>query len=145
MARRAFIGYGFREIPVSVLVGKTLTRFDVHRGEDLDEDRIDIVTSDGLHFKMAHERDCRESVNIEDVVGEPEHLLGMPILIAELATSSELGPPRDEQDKDRSWTWSFYKFSTNRGSVTIRWFGNSNGYYSEEVSFAIVDSEYERL
>ena len=83
---------------------------------------------------MYHWQDCCESVTIEDVVGDLADLVGEPILIAEEATSDE-NPDGVETDIWGTCTWTFYKFATRKGSVTIRWYGESNGYYSESVDF----------
>ena len=46
--------------------------------------------------------------------------------------SNYKGPKPESAD---SYTWTFYRFSTVKGTVTVRWFGESNGYYSESVSY----------
>lgn len=82
----------------------------------------------GRRFRMYHYQDCCENVTIEDACGDVEDLIGHPINGAEERTMK--GPSRYE-----SSTWTFYELSTNRGSMTLRWLGTSNGYYSEHVSF----------
>lgn len=125
------------------LVGKTLT--EIQRKED----ELIFVCNDGTSFKMYRSQDCCESVTIEDIVGDLEDLIGNPILIAEENTSTELTPEQiSEKEKekieqgddyydygDESFTWTFYKFATIKGFVDIRWYGSSNGYYSESVDF----------
>ena len=90
-------------------------------------DTLNIETIEGNKYEMYHERDCCESVVIEDVDGDLQDLIGYPILLAE--ETKEI-----EDDRD-SFTWTFYKLRNVKASVTIRWFGTSNGYYSENVSF----------
>ena len=73
-----------------------------------------------------------------DIVGDLEALVGEPLLIAEeVVNDQNVNPDGIKQfDYQDSFTWTFYKLSTIKGSVTIRWYGESNGYYSESVSFA---------
>jgi hypothetical protein len=73
------------------------------------------------------------------VVGDLNDLIGEPLLLAEESTSHDT--PAQYQHKDgycESQTWTFYKFATRKGYVDIFWRGESNGYYSEEVSFTEV-------
>jgi hypothetical protein len=112
---------------VDVLKGKTLSSITGEVGSD----EIVFVTTDGERYCMLHEQDCCENVSIEDIVGDLQDLVGSEILIAEEVEGE--GP--ESEYSYESCTWTFYKFATRKGYVDIRWFGTSNGYYSERVSF----------
>jgi hypothetical protein len=73
-------------------------------------------------------------VTVEDIVGDLADLVGDPILVAEEATSDQ-NPDGVTKKYQDSFTWTFYKFATRKGYVDIRWYGESNGYYSERVDF----------
>lgn len=113
---------------VSELIGKVLTKID-----DSFTDELRFYTEDGECYRMWHEQDCCEHVYIEDICGDLDDLIGTPLLLAEEV--SEYEGPLDEDERDDSYTWTFYKFATTKGYVTIRWYGSSNGYYSESVDF----------
>jgi len=114
-------------VSFSELIGKTLIKIDVS------DYQIDFECSDGSKYYMTHFQDCCESVYIESIDGDIQRLLGQPILVAEESSNSD-DPPSDDYWID-SFTWTFYKLRTNLDSVTIRWLGQSNGYYSEGVDF----------
>ena len=117
---------------VSELLGKTITEIKGGVGDD----RMEIKTSDGCFYVFYHSQDCCESCDIEDIAGDIQDLIGEPLLMAEEVESRE--NPADykpgEYGQD-SFTWTFYKLATRKGGVTIRWYGESNGYYSESVDF----------
>ena len=112
-------------IPFSTLKGKTLLSID-RKGDG--DDSLTFTCSDGTSYRQHHQQDCCESVSIEDICGDLDDLLGSPILKADEHTNVDEGGPDSE-------TWTFYYLATIKGGVTIRWYGTSNGYYSEEVDF----------
>jgi hypothetical protein len=94
-------------------------------------------------YLMYHEQDCCENVYLEDIDGDIEDLIETTILLAEVVSNNDKINNKDVDQSD-SFTWTFYKMATYDGYVTLRWFGSSNGYYSEEVNFAeIVDDKDE--
>lgn len=89
---------------------------------------------------MYHDQDCCEAVSIDDIVGDINDLIGSPLTMAEEVTNPDGLGRKDEYDE--SYTWTFYKFATNKGYVTIKWYGESNGYYSESVDFIPSNENY---
>jgi hypothetical protein len=114
-------------VDISELVGKTLYSIT---GAEVRGHEILFNATDGSMYKMYHEQDCCEDVYLEDICGDISDLLGTPILLAEEVVNSE--SPRDYTCY--GCTWTFYKLVTNKGAVTLRWYGESNGYYSERVN-----------
>jgi hypothetical protein len=115
------------EVNFSELLGKVITKIEVVSD---DNDKIIFHLSNGAIYKQYHEQDCCESVTIDDINGDLDDLIGCKILQAEESSSDATKATESE-----SATWTFYKMATKKGYVTIRWYGCSNGYYSESTSF----------
>jgi hypothetical protein len=116
------------DVKFEILLGKTFTDIRVNK----DTDEITFVENNGDEYLMGHVQDCCESVTIEDICGEIEDLVGTPILDAR-EESNDKNPEGVTKGYQDSFTWTFYILRTLKGSVTIRWYGESNGYYSESV------------
>ena len=117
-----------------LLVGKVLTSV-----KNVNDEEIVFTVEGGEQYKLVHFEDCCESVMVDDICGDLKDLIGSPILRAEESTSDEPPDGFDPEDRgDESETWTFYNMATAKGSVTIRWYGSSNGYYSEDVDFVKV-------
>lgn len=122
----------------SDLLGKTLTSCTGEKGGD----KITFTLDDGAVAELYHRQDCCEGVFVEDICGDLQDLVGTPILLAEEVcydnNETPSGAPVDPDGYgDDSFTWTFYKLATVKGYVTIRWYGSSNGHYSESVDFAV--------
>ena len=104
-----------------------LTMKDVRRNND--DETITFEATNGKTFKMYHRQDCCEDVHIEDICGNLADLVDTPIITALVSTNDMEGGDGEPI------TWTFYRILTAKGSVVIRWYGTSNGYYGTEVDF----------
>lgn len=111
----------YKDVEFETLKGKTISKITQEGNEKLS------FYADSDIYTLYHSQDCCESVEIESIVGDLDDILNSPILLAEEVIQAD-----DDAD---SATWTFYKLSTIKGSITIRWYGQSNGYYSEGVNF----------
>jgi len=110
------------KVSFETLIGKTFIK--VYKEMDKEYGTVLFFVGEGgsyvqcnTEYQMINDVD----VWIEDTCGNLEDLVGSPILLAE------------ETVEEGEVTWSFYKLATIKGYVTIRWFGESNGYYSEKA------------
>jgi len=116
----------------SDLVGLTLVEID---GLEEGSEEVYFKAQCGRRFRMAHDQDCCEQVEVEDVCGELPDIIGHQILSAEEVSSEDVDEHGTKGCSYDSVTWTFYHIRTIWGTVTIRWCGESYGYYSEDVSF----------
>nr|NDG05897.1 hypothetical protein [Oxalobacteraceae bacterium] len=107
-------------------------------GAEQHGDELRLYLTDTHYVRFYHQQACCESVSIEDICGDLSDLVGEPLTEAE-EVRGYTGPEQDYE----SYTWTFYRFATRRGSVTVRWLGHSNGYYSERVSVDIIGGPVE--
>ena len=120
-----------RKVEFETLKGKILINIEC-KGDN----EIQFIDSENNIYHMYHEQDCCEEVYIKDICGNLSHLLDSPITMAECIVNEG----NTDEDEWGTGTWTFYKLATVKGYVTISWYGESNGYYSETVDFVIEES-----
>lgn len=106
------------------LKGQTIT------GIEHDKEEFIMTLENGQRFKLYHKQDCCETVELVEIIGDLKDIIGNPLTLCEEIT--EDGVLENGYDH---YTWTFYKLATIKGYVTLRWYGASNGYYSESVDF----------
>jgi len=117
---------------ISAAVGKTVTR--VSTDSEDDDILLELFLDDGTSVKFYHIQDCCESVSLDDVEGDWSDIVGSPLVTAEEVSDV---PKEPQSPYDESYTWTFYKLATVNGYVTVKFYGDSNGYYSESVDVLI--------
>lgn len=93
------------------------------------------VTRTAHEWRMYHDQDCCECVDLVDGIDALRGLIGNKVVTAEEV--SERGENAEYGD---TYTWTYYKIATMHGDACLRWYGSSNGYYSESVTFTEVPS-----
>ena len=145
-------------VEFETLLGRRIA--DIHVLSD--HEQVLIVDYDDNGFLLCHTQDCCESVYLEDIEGDLEDLLDIPLVQAEEISSNDgepwraegkeanhfkleqaiglLEPPPQRPDEE-SYTWTFYRLSTQAGGAVLRWYGSSNGYYGESVDVYQISPE----
>ena len=114
------------------MVGETIKSVSGNRH---DEEFV-VRTASGLVFKFYHNQDCCEDVYLEEIIGDIDDLIGHTVVMAEETCSNDevVGVSCYQGE---SFTWTYYRMATERGLVVLRFFGSSNGYYSESVTVSV--------
>ena len=118
---------------------KEINRFEDLKGETIlkingcerNSNELVFTLKSGKNIRMfSYDSDCGNDVMVylQDIIGDVQDIINSPLLLAEEVSNK--GNPEDEF---RTSTWTFYKLSTIKGSLTMRWLGESNSYYSETL------------
>lgn len=117
------------------IIGKSIASV---KGLDEGSTEVKIKFTDGSVMVFCHYQDCCEYVRLHDfelTVLDESKLVGGVVNDAREDTNDA----GDYPDLfNFSGMWTFYNINTSRGCISMRWLGESNGYYSEAV-----DIEYQ--
>ena len=97
-------------------------------------EEVIFTCASGKIVRMFHMQNCCESVTLADACGDESDVIGSVIISAEERVNHQSAHYRSE-------TWTFYDIQTSKGSLWLRWCGESNGYYSEDVAIEVITPE----
>lgn len=109
------------EVYFSELIGKKVISVEIV------DDCIYFYTNYG-NYVIIPDDNYGTYVSIDDICGELYDLIGETIIDA-----IEVCNHDNPLYGDESFTWTFYHISTLKTHITIRFYGTSNGYYSEDA------------
>lgn len=127
----------------STLIGATIRKV---KGMKSGSSEV-VLKMDRRTLTMGHRQSCCESVELIDVCGDPDGLIGGIIGVFEVRVGT-----RTKMKKQRGWLsettedavawkeYTFYEIRTSRGDVTLRW-GEpdnlDNNRYGEDITLTI--------
>lgn len=100
-------------------------------------DEVIFICKDNYAVKMYHEQDCCESVYLDSadsIDNNDDVYTDCNWCIMEIVDNVNWGA---KSEWTESCTWTFYKMKTDKGYDTLRWYGESSGYYSEKVDLKV--------
>lgn len=110
-------------------------------GLEKESDEVEIIFEDNpeiVKLTFYHEQECCEYVDLDDFELTTGSLVGGEILSIREETDSG-------NSKRDDGTWTFYIIDTTKGSLWMRWYGSSNGYYSERVDISLTLKSGQKL
>lgn len=116
---------------LSILEGLIIKSIE---GLEKESQEVIIHTKYGKAFKFYHDQDCCEEVYLSDFEADHDTFAGAKVISVEEVSRDGADDPNCAIYCE-SYTWTFYKIETDKGGLWMRWLGQSNGYYSEAMSF----------
>lgn len=131
-----------QNVEIDFIKGKIFTSFERIYNNML------FLHNDEITFMMHHEQQCCEHVYLADICGDLEDLINTPIVAAYASSNEEVekcnkqaGPNQknEDEDEDMCMEYTFYTIRTMKGTVVLRFIGESNGYYSTAITCSWYD------
>lgn len=116
------------------MVGETIVKV-----VNINDDHLYLYLENGDYYMFFHkdDDDCHGDVRIKSIQGSLRNILNSPLTVAKTSYSCGYTDDNDVDNflpdwKQETYTWTFYKFATDKGSITVRWFGTSSDYDCSE-------------
>lgn len=110
------------------------------------EDAIKFTFDNNDTAILEHDQECCENVELIDICGDLEDLIGSPLLVSEEISGGFESEPKKIESYQEEPYFTFYRFGTKKGYVTILFRGQSNGYYgvSASLKYNKLETEIEK-
>lgn len=95
------------------------------------------IFTDKYKYHLYHEQDCCENVRLVKIIGDIDNILNKEIIFAEEDAGANDPDWATDYNYDDHHTWTKYVLKTENNSLEFWFLGESNGYYSENISIKV--------